>query len=225
MFYFKFWGLHTQNPAQCPWINSHLPTGNLSGTLKFSKWCTHNQKTHVAICLSVLLWSAWRCARAEVLNWSDLGPQGTLSHVGDIFGCRNWGQGDCYRYWVGTERPDMLLLLLQALQCPGQPHTKDCENPELELHDGGSSWFLEHERTRCHWWARDSLVSVRHVRGCSHRHGLSLQTPSPKQRTQGPHLLSSPRWATLHRRAPGSHSCTELLGAGPSCSAGCHHVP
>lgn len=55
----------------------------------------------------------------------------------DIFGCRDWGRGDCYRYRVGRERPGMLLVLLQALQCTGRPHTEECENPELELHDGG----------------------------------------------------------------------------------------
>lgn len=50
------------------------------------------------------------------------------------------------------------------------------------------------------------------------------QAPSPRQH-RGPHLLSSPWWATPHRRAPGSRWYTGRPGAEPSCSAACPHGP
>lgn len=55
-------------------------------------------------------------------------------------------------------------------------------------------------------------------------HWPQEQGPSPRQRW-GPHLLSSPWWATPHRRAPGSRWCTGRPGAEPSCSAACHRGP
>lgn len=84
--------------------------------------------------------------------------------------------------------------------------------------------------------SRDNLITEHHLSGSTRTQsvltdyspetkGRMGQTLRQKQGAEGPYLLSSPWWATLHRRAPGSHWCTGQPGAGPSCSAGCHRVP